>query len=286
MLPLFSLAQEETVADTTKLWKVEGNVTLNFSQISLTNWVAGGESSTSGIFMTNISANYTKDKISWDNSVNLRYGFLKQNGNNLQKTDDNIDLNSKLGIKAKKNWFYSGFVNFKSQFRPGYNYSDTDNAISDLMSPGYFNLGAGMEYKTEKLSVLLAPVSGKFTFVTNDVLAADGAFGVDKEKNLRSEFGATLKLTYKTEVVKNVTLENKLDLFSNYLNNPQNIDVDWNVLINMKINDFLSANLVTHLIYDDDINIDIDNNNDGVVDESGPRIQFMEMFGVGITYKF
>lgn len=277
MLPFGLMAQE--AQDTT--WKVSGNINLNFSQVSLTNWAAGGKSSMTGIFMTNVAANYKKDKVAWDNSIDFRYGFLKEEGNDLQKSDDNIDLNSKLGIKAKENWFYSGFINFKTQFAPGYNYPNTDDAISSFMAPGYLNLGLGMDYKTEKLSLVLSPVSGKFTFVTDDILAADGAFGVDPGKNSRSEMGATIKLDFKTEVVKNVTFQTKLDLFSNYFHNPQNIDVDWNVLINMKVNDFLSANLVTRLIYDDDVKI-----LDADTDTSAPRVQFMEMFGVGLTFKF
>ncbi len=154
------------------------------------------------------------------------------------------------------------------------------------MSPGYLNAGVGMDYKTEKLSILLAPISGKFTFVLEDKLSDDGAFGVDPGKKSRSEFGATVKMEYKTGLVKNVDMETKLDLFSNYMENPQNIDVDWKVLINMKINDWLSANLATRLIYDHDILIDIDDNGDGEFDRQGRRVQFMEMFGAGLSIKF
>ena len=115
----------------------------------------------------------------------------------------------------------------------------------------------------------------------NDSLSADGSFGVDAGKNTRSEVGMFVKLEYKKEVLKNVTLETKLDLFSNYLHNPENIDVDWNVLVNMKVNEYLSANLVTRLIYDDDVKIV-----DAATGKSAPRVQFMEMFGVGLTLKF
>jgi hypothetical protein len=154
------------------------------------------------------------------------------------------------------------------------------------MAPGYLNLAAGMDYKTDKISVFISPVTGKFTFVTDEELSAVGSFGVDAGKKARSEIGAFVKFEGKTDVVKNVTLQTKLDLFSNYIHNPQNIDVDWSMLLNMKVNEFLSANLVSHLIYDDDISIPVDKNGDGIIDESGPRIQFMEMFGAGLSFKF
>lgn len=279
LFPFIAFSQE--IPDSLKTWTIGGNLNFNFSQVSFSNWAAGGQSSGTGVFMSNISANYKKDKINWDNSADIRIGFLKEGKNDIQKSDDNIDLNSKLGLHAKKNWFYSGVLNFKSQFAPGYNYPNTTDLISKFMAPGYLNLGLGMDYKVEKLSILLAPISGKFTFVTDDILAADGAFGVDPGKNTRSEMGGTLKLDFKTEVVKNVTFQTKLDLFSNYFHNPENIDVDWNILVNMKINDFLSANLVTRLIYDDDIKI-----LDPETGISEPRVQFMEMFGVGLTFKF
>ncbi|QGY46236.1 DUF3078 domain-containing protein [Maribellus comscasis] len=284
LLPAAIFAQNDT--DTTKLWKTGGVFTFNFSQVSLTNWVAGGKSSASGIFMVNTFANYKKDKLSWDNSIDLSYGFLKEKDNEVVKSDDKIDFSSKLGFTASKRWNYSGLLNFKSQFAPGYNYPNTDDAISRFMAPGYLNLALGMDYKTENMSVLLSPATGKFTFVTDDVLADAGAFGVDPGKKSRSELGAFVKFEGKTPLVKNVDLQTKLDLFSNYLNNPQNIDVDWKVMVNMKINEYLSANLVSHIIYDDDVDISIDNDGDGTIDETGPRIQFMEMFGLGLSYKF
>lgn len=284
LIPVLTHAQAP--ADSTRLWKTGGLFSVNFSQVSLTNWIAGGKSSASGVFMVNVFAKYNKNKFSWDNSIDLAYGFLKEKQNALVKSDDKIDLDSKIGIKASEHWNYSALVNFKSQFAPGYAYPNTTDAISKFMAPGYVNLAVGMDYKTEKISVFMSPVTGKFTFVTDADLSAQGAFGVDPGKKLRSEMGAFIKFDGKTDIVKNVSLQTKLDLFSNYLHNPQNIDVDWNVLINMKINEFLSANLVSHLKYDDDIKIPIDTNGDGVIDRTGPSIQYMEMFGVGLSFKF
>ena len=279
IFPFLSFSQN--APDSLSLWKKGGIFTVNFSQVSLTNWAAGGKSSASGVFMLNTFANYKKDKFSWDNTVDLSYGFLKEKENDLVKSDDKIDLNSKLGIVAAKKWNYSVLANFKSQFAPGYNYPNTNDAISKFLAPGYLNVAAGMDYKTEKISVFLSPATGKFTFVSDNNLAQAGAFGVEAGKKTRSEMGAFFKFEGKTEVMKNVSLQTKLDLFSNYFHNPQNIDVNWNVLLNMKVNEYLSANLVSTLIYDDDVKI-----LDAETGNSAPRIQFMEMFGAGLSFKF
>ncbi len=279
LIPAFTFAQEKP--DSVKLWKRGGVFSANFSQVSLTNWAAGGSSSASGVFLVNTFASYKKDSLSWDNSLDLNYGFLKEKGKVLVKSSDKIDFNSKIGYATGKNWNYTVLLNFKSQFAPGYNYPNTNTAISRFLAPAYINLALGMDYKKDNISLFISPATGKFTIVADDSLSAVGSFGVDPGKKLRSEFGAMLKFVAQTEVVKNVTAQTKLDLFSNYFHNPQNIDVDWSVLIDMKINEYLSANLMTQLIYDDDVKI-LDPN----TGKSAPRVQFMEMFGVGLSVKF
>lgn len=282
VLLLFPLAvfAQDAVKDT--LWKTSATFTVNFSQVSLTNWAAGGKSSMSGLFMLNYAANYKKDKLSWDNSFDLRYGFVKEQNDEARKSDDLIDISSKLGYEANEKWNYAGLIWFKSQFAPGYDYDFVPKSmISKFMAPGYLTAALGMDYKTDGLSVMLAPVSGKFTFVTEDSLSSVGAFGVDPGKKVRAELGATVKIEYTKEVMKNVTLNTALNLFSNYLDNPQNIDVDWKVQVNMKVNDYLSANLITQMIYDDDVKIE-----DPVTGISSAKLQFMESFGAGLTLKF
>jgi len=280
LIPVIGFAQEQP--DSLKLWKKGGVLTANFSQVSLTNWAAGGKSSMSGVFLFNTFANYKKDSLSWDNSLDLAYGFLKENDADLTKSSDKIDFNSKLGYSTTKYWFYTVLFNFKSQFAPGYNYPRTegDQPISKFLAPGYITLGLGMDYKREHFSMYLSPATGKFTIVNDDVLSAAGEFGVDPGKKFRSEFGALAKFSVNKEILKNVTFQSKLDLFSNYFNNPQNIDVDWSVLLNLKVNEYLSANLITQLIYDDDVKIE---DSDGT---KAPRVQFMEIFGIGLSAKF
>lgn len=281
------IGYSQTASDSTKVWKTGGTASINFSQVSLSNWVAGGKSSASATFLFNAFANYEKDKVSWENALDLGYGFLKEEDKKQVKSDDKIDFSSKVGIKSTGKIFYTALFNFRSQMTNGYSYPDTENAISTFMAPGYFTLALGADYKpNDHFSLFVSPLTGKMTVVTDGTLSDAGAFGVDPGKKSRSELGAFIKTQFKTEVVKNVSLETKLDLFSNYADNPQNIDIHWDVLINMKINDYLSANLITNLIYDDDINIAIDNNGDGEIDENGPRVQFKELFGVGLSLKF
>jgi hypothetical protein len=267
----------------TTYWKVSGQATLNFSQVSFSNWVAGGKNSVSGVGLFNINANYEKGKILWENKFKSGYGLLKEEGLEVTKTDDNLELNSKLGIKsANEHLLYSSFLNFHTQFANGYNYPNTENKISGFFAPAYLAVAAGIDYQpSEKFSLFATPLSGKFTFVTDETLSSAGAFGVEPEKKARAEVGATVKSELKTPVVKNVDLTTTLTLFSNYLNHPENIDVNWDLNLNMKINDYLSANFITNLIYDHDILVPLDDS-----DRKGRRIQLKQLLGVGLSYKF
>ncbi len=281
LLPLFVVAQ--TPADTVKVWKTGGLISANFSQVALSNWVAGGKSSASGTFLLNLHGNYEKGKISWENTLDLGYGLLKENGDKLIKSDDKIDFSSKYGYKASGNLYYSVLFNFKSQFAKGYKDNIRDEVLSRFMAPGYFTLALGLDYKPcDYFSLFFSPLTGKLTIVADDSLSEQGAFGVAPGDKARWELGAYLKSTLKYEVMKNVTLESKFDLFSNYLKQPQNIDVSWDLMVNMKVNDYLSANLITNLIYDNDVKMDVDDN--GTV-LSGAKVQFKELFGVGLNIK-
>jgi hypothetical protein len=266
-------AQEE--ADTLKYWKFDGVSSINFSQVSLTNWAAGGENSYAFNGLLNMSLNYSKDKNDWSNTLDLGYGVQKQGEQDLRKTDDHIDFLSKYGRKVSKSFFVSAMLNFKSQMNEGIKYEtdpDTSYTISKFLAPGYIQASLGMEYKpNETFYAVLSPVAGKLTMVLDENLSNQGAFGVEPGDKTRLELGGSVNIGVKKEIMKNVTFNSTLGLFSNYIENTQNIDVDWKVMIAMKINDYLSANLNTQLLYDDDVVQDV---------------QFKEVFGVGLTYKF
>jgi hypothetical protein len=233
--------------------------------------------------------NYLKARTSWDNSLNLGYGLLKENDRDLTKSEDKMEFNSKVGYKLseKGKWYYSGLFNFRSQFANGYKYPDVTNKISAMFAPAYISLALGADFKpNDKFSLFLSPLGSKFTIVADEDLSASGAFGVEKGKKFRAEMGGTLKSELKFPVVTNVDVVTGLSLFSNYLKTPQNIDVNWDFRLNMKINKFLSANLITNLIYDDDIYVAVDRNEDGIFEGKGRRIQLKQLFGAGFSYKF
>jgi hypothetical protein len=287
-------------ADSVKPWKVGGVISINGQQVSLTNWSAGGNNSISLGGLVNVFAKYKKGKITWDNNLELGYGVIKQ-GDNKQwwKNDDKIQFSSKFGRQLKKSWYATALGDFRTQFADGFNYPNDSVYISRFMAPGYALAAIGFDYKpNDHFSAFIAPVTGKFTFVNDDSLARYGAFGVQKEirdpnqggkitqnyKTHREEFGAYLKVQYQTKVMENITFQTVLELFSNYLNNPQNVDVNWTTLTTFKVNKFISATLATQLIYDDDIKV-LRNAGDqkGTI---GPDVQFKQVLGVGFTYKF
>lgn len=280
-------------------WKTGGIVSLNFSQTSLTNWAAGGQNSFAGNGIVNLYANYKNEKSAWDNSLDIGYGLLRQGKDDLRKTDDKIDLLSKYGKEAFGKWYFAGLMQMKTQMTPGYNYPNDSIYISKLFAPAYVLVALGMDYKpNDALNLFLSPLTGKFTFVNDEVLANAGAFGVEpavydnlgtlitQGKTSRYEIGGYLRFIYKKDLFENVSFQTKLDVFSNYIEEPQNLDINWENLISMKINKFITATIGTHLIYDDDIMIGIDSDGDGNVDKQGPRTQFKEVFAIGFSYKF
>lgn len=275
--------------DSIKHWKTNGMAALNFNQLSLTNWAAGGSSSVSGTALFNFAATYTKEKNAWENTLNLTYGQLKRNGEKPVKSDDKIEFASKFGRKATSTFFYTLLFGFRSQFAPGYKSPQDKEVISNFLSPAYINLAIGIDYKpAEGFSFYLSPVSGRITIVNDDSLSAKGAFGVEPGKKARYEFGGYFKAAANKNIMENVNLQTAVDLFSNYIKHPENIDINWQVLLNMKINKYLSANISTQLIYDDDIKIGKDENKDGAISEleKKPRIQFKEALAIGLAYKF
>jgi hypothetical protein len=282
-------------ADSIQGWKTGGVFALNLAQTSLTNWAAGGQNSFAVNGMLSAYANYKRDKSVWVNSLDLGYGVLKQGNTDYRKTDDKIDFLSKYGYEAFKSFYYASLFNFKTQITTGYKYTDagtstTKETISDSFSPAYFLLALGLDYKpNDHFSAFIAPLTGKLTLVTNKQLSEQGAFGVKPGQKSLSEFGGYFRAIYtrndfKNELLKNVTFTTKIDLFSNYIKNPQNVVVNWETLIAFKVNKFISANINTQLIYDDKIKVPVTRN--GVATAIGSLVQFKEILGIGFAYTF
>ncbi|UYU41291.1 DUF3078 domain-containing protein [Bacteroides salyersiae] len=275
------LAQTET-AEGTSPWTREGNLGLKLTQVSLTNWAVGGDNSVAFDFQGAYQANYKKGKHLWNNRLELAYGLNRIGEDGTKKANDKIYLNSNYGYSIAKSWYASAFATFQTQFSPGYDYSiSKDISVSEFMSPAYLTTGLGFTYEPNKIfTVVLSPASWRGTFVLNDRLSDEGAYGVDPGKHLLSSFGANLKGEVRYEFMKNMTVYSRLDLYSDYLHKPQNIDVNWEVQINMAINKWFSTTLTTNLVYDDDVKIA---QKDGT---KGPRVQFKEILGVGLQFNF
>lgn len=292
--------------DTTQGWKYGGVFGLNFSQVSLTNWAAGGQSSVSLNGLLDVFANYKKGNSAWDNNLTLGYGEVKQGDADWIKSDDRILFTSKYGRKATKNWYYAGLFNFKSQFAPGYSDPAETEVISDFMAPGYLLGAIGMDYKpNDNFTMFISPVTAKLTYVGIQKLADAGAFGVEAAEfdvitgektkdgeNSRLEVGGYFRMLYKQELMKNVNFQTNLDVFSNYSEEPSHLDINWDNLLSMKVNKYITTTISTSLIYDHDIDI-TEKKSDGTdkLDESGnpiigPRTQFKYVLAVGFQYKF
>jgi len=280
---IVSVAAQDDTTTVEGPWKSNGMATLNFSQVSLTNWAQGGESSYAINALSAFNLNYSKDRSAWDNALDIGYGIQKIGDKNPGKTDDHIDLLSKYGYNISGDWYISSMLNIKTQFTKGYQETDAGQLlISDLFSPGYILLAIGLEYKpNDNFYFSVSPVGGKITMVMNDSLSKVGSFGVDAGKTSRSELGGTVKMGINKDIMENVNLTTTLDLFSSYTESPQNIDISWKAMINMKVNEFLSATISTHLLYDDDIAY---TDPKGV--DRGPRVQFKEILGIGLSFKF
>ncbi len=296
-------AKDTTNTDSMLIYWTEKNTFgVNLSEVAFVNWNSGGNNSVSALFYANFQRNFEKDYTIWKNSASLRYGINAQEGREIRKTEDELRINSSFGFRqdSTSNWFYSGKFSFNSQFSNGYKYPDTEVAISRFMAPGYTFLGGGTEYSdpVQDLTVYLSPVTFKSTFVLDQRLANEGMFGVEaavtdelgnilrEGENVRTEFGFLVTSGYSKEVWENIDLNNQLSLYSDYLNKFGNIDVDWQLAVNMKVNEFIKANVGTHIRYDDDVKFKEDTNGDGKLETSGPRVQLKQMLGVGVVYEF
>ena len=252
-------------------WTKKGTFTLLANQASFDNWLAGGQNSISGNISGNYDFNYKNENWNWDNKLMGSYGLTKLKGQDLQKSDDRFVFNSLAGRKASGEWFYSLFFNFQTQFDSGF---DLDSGIktSHFFSPAYFQFGPGMLWKkSDNLKVNFAPATSKLIVVHPHFTEFGPSFGVEKGDSSRYEFGAAINGYYKFDLMENVSVENILNLYSNYLEDPQNVDVDYTLNVVLKVNKYLSTNFAFQTIYDDN---------------SFRGFQTRQVIGVGVNYGF
>ncbi|MCZ8090102.1 DUF3078 domain-containing protein [Flavobacterium sp.] len=292
--------EKTTTLDTISHWEKKNTAGLDISQIAFVNWNAGGVSSVSGLLKGNFIRKYQKGNLKWVNEMIIRYGVNKQDGVELRKTDDVFQVNSTLGYRKDtiSNWYSSAKFNFNTQFTNGYAYPNTSKAISKPFAPAYIFLGVGSEYvnKPKKLNLYISPITMKTTLVLDQTLANQGAFGVNKavfdiNGNLikegelyRMELGFLVTNFYKKEIYKNIIWENRLSLYSDYINRFGNIDIDWQMQLELVVNEYVKANIGAHFIYDDDIKAKEEVNGEQVT--VGPKLQLKQLLGVGLSYNF
>ena len=235
-------------------WVLNGVTGLNLSQTAMTNWSAGGENALSGNAYLNGSLTHKNGNWLWVTNLILDYGLSKTKSQGMRKTTDKIGLSTQLGYSTNNVWYYTLMGDLNTQFAKGYNYPDKTHYISNFFAPAYSNISLGMEYRPKSnYSVFLSPVSAKMTFVEDDYLSEIGAFGVDPGDRFKIECGAYLKGRAEMPLMENVSMITTADFFTPYSSQFGNVDVNWDVLISMKINKFLSATINTTLKYDNDV---------------------------------
>jgi hypothetical protein len=256
-------------------WKKSGTLIFNLNQGALSNWVAGGEQNVFGINgIFNYAVNYKGDNNIWDNYFDIALGFQNATSfKKFRKIDDRIDITSKYGRKLSSKWYYGVLFNFNSQALPGYNYStDPPTKISSFLTPGKIILSPGFDYRPDdKFSLFMSPATIRWVLKRDEDFYNVAKFGVDSAKKVNTEIGAFLTAKYKVGLTKWATYTGRLDLFSNYRRNPQNIDVLMNNLLTMNFTKNFATNLSVDLLYDDDVL---------------KKLQLKEILGIGLTMKF
>lgn len=251
-------------------WKINGRFAFIFNQSSFSNWASGGENTVAGNFNVNYDFNYKKNNVNWDTRLITSYGLSHLSEKGWRKTDDRIELNSVLGIKTTTYWFFSFISNFKSQYTKGFNYKeDPKTLVSEFFSPAYLTFGPGMLWKkSDKLNMNIAPATARYTFV-NDFFS--GKFGVAQGRNTAFSLGFNFSGYYKFNLMENIQMENILTLYSDYLANIGNVDTDYQTNIRFNVNKSIKMLMTFHTIIDDN---------------ASSRIQFRQLFGLGVNYNF
>ncbi len=276
-----------TIPDTVNVaWITGGAYNANLSQASLSNWAAGGDkfSLTLNTHL-HLFSYYKNNKHNWDNALDLNLGYLKSTTLDARKNDDRIDFISKYGYEIAKKWKVVGMVNFRSQMLKGYAYETGKETtrrqlVSAFMSPGYILVSPGIEYRLDKsFSAFISPISARWTIVTNDSLSAAGTYGVDSGQHVKTEVGAFATFNLLKDFNKTFSLKSRLDLYSNYLHHPKNVDVFFANILFMRLTDMVSVTYNLDMIYDDDVKL-------FGPQENAPALQLKSILGVGLVVKF
>lgn len=272
-------------------WVIGGDGHVGFSQTYLENWEKGGQSSIASLVVLKGYANYKRadGKIKWDNSGELRNGWVKNGGEikGLQKNDDKFEITSRFGVSAFKKWYYSSEFNFNTQFFNGYVYPKKDhpNPISGFLAPSRLFFKVGMEYKPSKdFSLLLSPLTLKNVYVRDTAKIDQTKFGIDANENSFWEPGLNADIYFRKSIKDNISYEMKYKMFINYKRPFQKFDLNWENNISIKLNEFINMRFLLNLIYDDDVKFSVYDANEVKIGET-TKLQIKEFFSIGFTYK-
>lgn len=264
------------------LWTKRGNVTVLLNQTGFSDWVGGGTNNFSATIKFDYEWEYKDKGWDWLTNVESAFGIAKyKNAPFARKIDDRILIQSIVGKEFTRNLSFSAFFNFTSQIGNGYKYKkdSENNEIRELttriFSPAYFQIGSGFLWKKdEKLWVNYSPIASRLILVskkfTDDLLENETYFGVSQNKSSRYELGANLTFHSEGKLLENVNYKQDLKLFSNYIEEASNIDLDYLAQIEINVNPLLTTQLIFQLIYDDN---------------AVSRLQVREVFGVGVQLK-
>ena len=278
---------KRTPPDDPKKWKLGGKISLDAYQMTLHNWIKGGENTIALQTALELYANYKNGYHIWENKGLFKYGAIRQGEKSLRTNEDKINISSNYGYKAFKKFYYSAQMEFKSQFAPIYEYTNNTKTklLSKFFAPATLTFGAGLEYKPNNHNSLIVSVlTSKNTFVLSDTVS-HSKYSVSEDKYVRSETGLYVKSVYKNKVWKNIEISSNAEFFSNYFNNPQNIDVDWTLEITLPINYYVRTVASAELIYDDDQEIPV-YDSDGKQTSTTKAVQLKELLKLGIVFKF
>lgn len=268
--------------DSTRSWKRGGLYHLNLSQGTLNNWAAGGDDFSLAITTSlNLYSFYKSPRHAWDNTFDFNFGFVRTTSLGSRKNDDRIDFLSKYGFVLNPHLNLATLFNFRSQLLRGYSYSDEARTLSSsFLSPAYVLTSVGVDYKpTQHLSVFVSPSTLRWVIVKNDTLAAKGLYGVEPGRHSSLEVGAFATLNYWKDLTPNLNYKGRLDLYSNYRHEPQNVDVYFTNQFSVKLWKVLAATWNVDLIYDDDARV-------FGPDKNRPALQLKSLVGIGLQVKF
>ena len=268
--------------DSTKNWNKGGSLSVNLAQTSLGNWSGGGTDALSANAFVNLYADYKKGKDSWSNNLNVQYGYLKTSGLSGRKSADLIDFVSLYGHSVSSKMDISALFRLRTQGFKGYNYGEDENGNetkelnSSFFAPAYITLAPGITYKPFKnFNLFLSPIAARALVVANQTLADQAAYGVDTGKQFKFQFGFLLNAGYSANITKTISYTGNLELYSNYMHNPQNIYMFMTNTFAAKLTKAIAVTWNFNLAYDDLYR---------PTEGKGPKFQTQSILGVGLLY--